>query len=65
MSAIDEAMQQQDPDGSWHPAVPLPTQGLVFKLCPSCHGRFLRQAAYERHFRLCHCARWQIPLRRP
>lgn len=44
---------QENEDGTWSEAVPLPFYGLR-KHCPSCREKFWRESSYVRHYQQKH-----------
>lgn len=52
MLLTNDKIWQQNADGTWSEAVPLPLYGL-FKGC-SCGRKFLRERSYYRHYQQAH-----------
>jgi hypothetical protein len=53
----DKAAFQQNPDGTWSEAIPLPSFGLFRAKCGECYKKYRREDAYKEHYRLHHTDR--------
>jgi len=49
----DSGNYQQNPDGTWSDAIPLPFYGLR-KHCPACSAKFWKEANYVEHYKEAH-----------